>query len=77
MWNPGTCDYECNKMYKIEEYLDVKNCSCKRCLCKLVLAFEDKILNIIEASLIDKKVTCTQIIALVTIFLWQLYAYYY
>ena len=41
MWNPSTCDCECNKTCKIEKYLDVKNCSCeKRLFDKLVLACE-------------------------------------
>ena len=29
MWNPITYDYECNKAYKLEIYLDMKNCSSK------------------------------------------------
>ena len=27
MWNPSTCDSKCNKTCKIDEYLDIKNCS--------------------------------------------------
>ena len=27
MWNPSTCDCECNKASKITKYLDIKNCS--------------------------------------------------
>ena len=46
MWNPSTCDCECNKAYKIDEYLDIKNCSCKKSLIvKLVLECEDEILS--------------------------------
>ena len=30
MWNPSTCDCECNKACKIEEYLNIKNCSGKK-----------------------------------------------
>ena len=30
MWNPGTCDCKCNKACKIEEYLNIKNCSGKK-----------------------------------------------
>ena len=30
MWNPSTCDCECNKACKIEKYLNVKNCSGKK-----------------------------------------------
>ena len=53
------CDCRCNKAYKIDEYLDIKNWSCeKRFIDKIVLACKDEIINTIEASLDDKKVTC-------------------
>ena len=29
-WNPSTCDSECNKACKNDEYLDIKNCSYKK-----------------------------------------------
>ena len=51
------CDSGSNKACKIDEYLDIKNCSCKqRLFGKLALACEDEILNITETSLNDKKV---------------------
>ena len=25
--NPSTCNFECNKAWKIDHYLDIKNCS--------------------------------------------------
>ena len=57
MWNPSTCDCKCNKICKIDEYLDIRNCSCeKRLLGKLVLVCEDEMLNTTETSLDDKKV---------------------
>ena len=28
-WNPRTSYCECNKANKIDEYLDIKNCSCE------------------------------------------------
>ena len=31
MWNP-TCDCQCNKACKIDEYLDIKTCSPEKCL---------------------------------------------
>ena len=48
LWNPITCDCECNKAVKINEYLDIKHCSCrKRLVDKLVLlACEDDILQL-------------------------------
>ena len=30
MWNPSTCDCECNRECKIYEYLDIKNYSCEK-----------------------------------------------
>ena len=77
MWNPGTCDCECNKVCKVDQYLHMKNCSWEKCIGKLVLAYEDKILNTTETSLFDKKVKCEKIIVLVTILHWQLYVCYY
>ena len=29
VWNPSTCDCECNKACKIDKYLDFENCLCK------------------------------------------------
>ena len=49
--NPCTCDCECNKACKIDEYLDTRNCSCKnRLFHKLALTCADIILNITETS---------------------------
>ena len=50
---------EYNKACKIKEYLYIKNWSCeKRLIGKLVLAWEDEILNTTKVSLDGKKVTC-------------------
>ena len=52
------CDCECNKVCKIDKYLDIKNYSCeKRLIDKLVLKHKDEILNATENSIDDKKVT--------------------
>ena len=57
MWNPSTCDWECNKACKIDKYLDNKSCLWGKCLIgKLKLPYEDEILNTTETSLNDKKV---------------------
>ena len=59
MWNLSTCNSECNKAFKIDEYLNIKNCSCeKRLIGKLVLGCEDKILNTTKTSPYNKRVTC-------------------
>ena len=47
---------KCNKTCKIEDYLDIKNCSCKKFLIgKLVLERADEILETTETSFDDKK----------------------
>ena len=59
MWNPSICDYEYNKACKFVEYLDIKNCSCEKCLIReLELECEDEILNTTETSIDGKKVPC-------------------
>ena len=30
IWNPSTCECECDKSCDIEEYLDYKNCKCRK-----------------------------------------------
>ena len=63
--------YKINKACKIDEYLDNKNCSCKKRLFgKLVWTCENEILNITETSLADKNVTCEKNISLFTLFYW-------
>ena len=52
MWNPSICDCERNKSCKIDEYLDITKCLCKKHLFgKLVLACENEILNTTESTL--------------------------
>ena len=75
MWNLSTCDSECNNACKIDEYIDIKNCSWKKRLFGK-LACETGIPNTIETSANDKKVTYETnnclfyTVLLVNIFLW-------
>ena len=56
---------------KIDEYLNIKNCSCEKTLFgKLVLACKDETLNKTEAWLNDTKVTCKKGIASFPLFWW-------
>ena len=58
IWNPSTCDCECNKacVNKINDYLDIKNCSFKkRLIGKLVLKCEYGISNRTKTLVNDKK----------------------
>ena len=65
MWNPSTCDSECKKAWKIDKYLNIKNCSCeKRLIDKLIVECEDEILNTTKTLLNDIKVACAKKICL-------------
>ena len=57
MENTSTCDYECDKAWKIGEYFDIKPFSCrKRLFDELALAFGVEILNQRgETSIVDKR----------------------
>ena len=56
MQNPSTFDCECDKVCKIDKYLDIQNSSCKNVY--FVITCEDETLNTTEISHFDKKVTC-------------------
>ena len=56
MQNPSSCDCKGNKARKTDEYLDTKNYSCKkRLIGKLVLEYEDEMVNTTKTSPDDKK----------------------
>ena len=51
--------YWCIKAYKIDEYLDIKNCSHKkRLIVQLSLEWDNEILNTTKTSLDDKNESC-------------------
>ena len=75
-WNPSTCDFECNKACKDDEYLNAKNCSCEKCLIgKLTL--ERERLNRPKPYLMIKRYHVQQVITLFILFHWQLYVCYH
>ena len=74
IWNPGNCECECDKSCDIGEYLDYKNCKCRKIMIdKLVEEFSENIdgnemlynktLNVIPLDVIPlndyKKVGCS------------------
>ena len=62
IWNPSTCDCECNKTWKNVGNQDTKSCSCEKHLIdKLVLACGFEILTTTKISLDNEKVTCDKI----------------
>ena len=36
IWNPSNCNYECDKLFDAGQYLDHKNCKCKKLIDQLV-----------------------------------------
>ena len=62
IWNPCTCDCECNKTWKGVGSQDTKSCSSKkRLIDRLVLAREVEILTRTKIWLGDEKVTWDKI----------------
>lgn len=58
LWYPTRHDCECTKACKIDRYLGLKVVYAKKyLLSKLVIAYEDEILNKTETSQVKKKVT--------------------
>ena len=60
IWNPSICECKRNKSCDARKHLDYEKCKGgKRLIDKLVLKFEDKVLNSTDtASITDKKVSC-------------------
>ena len=55
IWNPSNCECECDKSCDFSEYLDYKNCKCKKMLVdKLVEEYTE---NIEETRLVEKTFT--------------------
>ena len=51
MWNPSTCNTECDKTCEICEYQNIETFACKeRVIDYLVLKGEDEMLNTTKAS---------------------------
>ena len=50
-WNPSNCECECDKSYDIGEYLDYKNCKCRKIIIDKL--FEECSKNIYENEIID------------------------
>ena len=51
-WNPSSCEYECDKSCDIGEYLDYKNCKCKKKLIDPLIEECTEIIN--ETKIINK-----------------------
>ena len=52
MWNPSTCEFQCDMWCKQGQYLDHKNCVCKNKLVSRVIA---ECTNIIDETIMNNK----------------------
>ena len=52
MWNPSTCECQCDKWCKTGQYLDHKNCICKN---KLIGGLIEECTSVINETLINNK----------------------
>ena len=52
MWNPSTCECQCDKWCKLGQYLDHKNCVCKN---KLIGRVTEECTSIINETMINNK----------------------
>ena len=52
MWNPSTCECQCDKWCKSGQYLDHKNCVCKN---KLVGRLTEECTSVINETIINNK----------------------
>ena len=93
IWNPSSCDCECDKSCDIGEYLDYKNCKCrKKIIDKLVEECSENIdrnemvynenLDIISSSDNKTSDSCIVYLILFSVFLiisisMAIYAYFY
>ena len=67
IWNPSNCECECDKSCDIGEYLDYKNCTCKK---RLVDKLIDECTETIdeEVEIIDNKIKCNYCIVYIVPF---------
>ena len=67
--NPGNCEYECDKSCDVREYLDYKNCKCRKKLVdKLTEECTENIEEVKIASENDHKNKCSSCILCILMF---------
>ena len=52
MWNPSTCTCECDKYCEIGQYLDCKNCVCRK---KIIDDLIEQCTSIVDMDIKNKK----------------------
>ena len=52
MWNPSTCTCECDKYCEIGQYLDYKNCVCRK---KIIDDLIEQCTSIVDMDIKNKK----------------------
>ena len=55
MWNPSTCECQCDKWCKLGQYLDHKNCVCKNKLVGRIIGKCTSVINKTMMNNVDNK----------------------
>ena len=73
MWNPSTCEFQCDTWFKPRQYLDHKNCICKN---KLIGRVIEECTSVINETMINNKDNITNDSAYLILFILILVLYY-
>ena len=74
MWNPSTCECQCDKWCKQRQYLDHKNCVCKN---KLIGRVIEECTSVINETMINNKDNITNINTYLILFIVFLTGFIY
>ena len=68
-WNPSNCECECNKSCSIAEYLDYKNCICRKSIVDKLIEECDTVIKESNTSVVLSNNDCTLYFSLFLVFL--------
>ena len=69
LWNPSNCECECNKSCSIEEYLDCKNCICRKSIVDKLIEECDTVIKENNTSVVLSNNDCTLYFSFFLVFL--------
>ena len=65
MWNPSTCSWECDRYCETGQYLDYKNCVCRK---KIIDNLIEQCTNIVDMDI--KNNTTNHLVIFMLFYLW-------